>query len=154
MPTRPVPSAALAVILVTVVGHVALAEVPPLPPDKLADKSKLVVTGKVTSIEEKVLREDKSGFKETEVRVRVQVTGVSKGELKDRDRPIVAIGKAYELAPGKAGSGGHYSANSDHRLRAVQKDWELKLYLTPGKDGAYEILFPNGFEVTKQPGGK
>src|SRR5688572_15248041 len=123
MPSRSICSAALAIVLVFAGVRIAVAEVPPIPKKQLAEQAKLVVTGKVMSVEEKVLRTEKDGFKESQFRVTIEVAAVDKGELKDREKPIVALGKAYQLAPGKAGSGGHYSANSNHRLLGVEKGW-------------------------------
>jgi hypothetical protein len=75
---------------------------------------------------------------------------VSKGKPKDPAKPVVAVGVTNVLKPDTTGSGGHYTRGIG-RVSAVKEGWELKLYLKPGKDGEYDIVFPNGFEVVKRP---
>ena len=149
----------------------AAAEVPSLPKDRLTEKAALVVTGRVTAVEAKVVREGKDGSKESPYTITVEVADVAKGELKDRAKPITVVGYRYVLAPRTTGSSGHRSDNTRHSIADVAKGWELRLYLAAAEKGApeggkpadgkpegaaagagpaYPILLPNGFGVLKE----
>jgi hypothetical protein len=135
---------------VSLIPTCLFAEVPPLPKERLADEATLVLTGKVTAVESQVVREEPSGFKEVRCTLTIEPTAVSKGELKDRAKPITVVGARNVLAPRTTGSTGHRSNNTVHKISDVGRGWELRLYLAPGENGAYNIVFPNGFEVLKE----
>ena len=129
------------------------AEVPAIPKDELEREAELIVTGKVTKV---VAVKPAAGAKvrETKHRITLEVAKVEKGKPKDGAKTVVAVGSTYELEPGRTGSGGHYAGNASVRISAVKEGWELKLYLKAGKDGEYDIVFPNGFEVLNRPDAK
>ena len=131
---------------------VAAGEVPPLAPPELEKEAELIVTGKVTKVAAEDVKPPAGGAeRETKHRLTVEVAKVVKGKPKDPAKPVVAVGWSAQLKPRTTGSGGHYADKGGVRVSAVREGWELKLYLKPGKDGEYDILFPNGFEVVKRP---
>jgi hypothetical protein len=132
-------------------GHLA-AEVPPLPKSALEARADLIVTGTVTAVSAGDKSPPRYGEKETEYRLTVEFSQVEKGALKGGARSLVARGSSYTYRPGNVGTGGHYSDNTNHRIAAVEKGWELTLYLTAAADGTFEIVAPNGFAVRKSPG--
>ncbi|MGH7173397.1 MAG: hypothetical protein ACRELG_24195 [Gemmataceae bacterium] len=139
-------------LLVIFVCGIAIAEVPPKKKDQLHKEANLIITGTVTKVE---VREKKSSSKavakEEEYRLIVAVGKVEKGKLADESKPVSARGSAFELKPRFVGTRGHRSANTNDRISGVEKGWKLKLYLKgPAKDGTYEIVFPNGFEVSRK----
>ena len=145
-------AAGLAIVMFACAG--LRAEVPPLPKAELEEKAELVVTGTVTKVEVTEVKGRDGSVRERRHRLSVKVAKVEKGKPKDPDKPLVARGVTYVLKPMETGSGGHYAGKLAVRVSAVKEGWELKLYLKPGKDGEYDILFPNGFEVVKRPDAK
>jgi len=134
--------------------RVASGEIPPLSKEELLAKADLVVTGKVTEIKSIRQRADSDGFQETRHRLEIKVNKVTKGKLGEGKTALTATGSNYKLATMAVGSAGIRSANTTDLLAGVQQGWELTLYLTAGKEGAYQIVSPNGFEVVGKPDAK
>jgi hypothetical protein len=150
-------TAALAAAVLVFCGPLA-AEVPPLPKEQLEKRAELVITGKVTRLASADVNPPPVGMvRSTTHRLTVEIGKVTKGKPKDPPKPgdtakpIVAVGTTNALKPGTTGSSGHYSTGPSYSLSNVKEGWELKLYLKARKDGEYDILFPNGFQVVKQP---
>jgi hypothetical protein len=150
-------TAVLAAAVFVFCGPLA-AEVPPLPKEQLEKQAELVVTGKVTKLASTDVNPPPVGMvRSTTHRLTVEVGKVTKGKPKDPQKPedtakpIIAVGTTNAPKPGTTGSSGHYCTGPYYSLSDVKEGWELKLYLKARKDGEYDILFPNGFQVVKQP---
>jgi hypothetical protein len=126
------------------------AEVPPLSEGALKGRATVIVTGTVEKVEAGKEKSRPDGS-QTDYRLTVKVRKVEKGDLGKDAGPVVAHGSRIKLKPGLVGSTGHRSANSDNHIADVRKGWEVTLYLREPRDGAYEIVFPNGFKVLKKP---
>lgn len=128
------------------------AELPPLDTDKLKAEADVIVLGKVAKVEAVEKKPTSTAVeKEVEYRLTVEVEKVEKGKLTEDAKTVLARGTSFTLKKGAVGTGGHRSANTSDRIEAVEKDWELRLYLKTSKDDGFDIVSPNGFEVQRKP---
>lgn len=121
----------------------AQAELPPLSPDELEQRSTNIVTGRVTEMYTAV-REKEPGWSDTLYAIEISVQDVKKGNaIQDGQTVIVRTWKLKQRPAGWAGPGGQYT---------IPKRGDTVTAYLNGKDGVLDALIPNGLRV--QPAAK
>ncbi len=132
----------------------------PLQEDDLREQADVVVTGTVTKAEISEKKPPSNGAaKEEEHRLTVAIGKAEKGKLPEGAKTVDVRGSSIQIEsamrniePKIQSKFGHNSTNTDDGIAAVEKGWELRLYLKRAAKGEpYTIVFPNGFEVLKKP---
>jgi hypothetical protein len=142
------------IILGTFVGLlaalVARAAVPQSSPKELMQEATDVVVGKVTEIYTSISKEKES--EEVRIVAQVEIQKVEKGELKSGDLVYARYWESKWLGKTPPPPDGSMSFSP-----APKKGQKVRVYLGRNvqnglgeqKDGGYNVLLPNGFEILK-----
>ena len=113
------------------------AALPPLAPNELASRSDTLITG--TVLESRALFHDIRGASLYYVRLKVKVENIEKGRENIRGAEIIEVRCWHNNQRNTDGPVGHSNIPADgSRFRA---------FLTRHKEGYFETLEPNGFEL-------
>jgi hypothetical protein len=135
--------AASGMVAALVALHSARAALPPLPPEVLKKESSHIVTGRVKAVYSYIRpTPERPAWTDRIVVVEVLIQDVEKGEGLKAGRVVYARAwEAVKRPDGWVGDGGQHSLAGPGDV--------VRVYMKEQKDGAMDILHPNGLQKLK-----